>query len=225
MKNLKRTTPIALALLVATLFAGAGSARAANLRFEVTVTNLTQGVIFTPFLIASHKPGVKLFTLGQPASTELESVAEEGNTVPLQNLLDADPRVAATATTGAPLPPGQSVTAVVDAKFGFNRISLVGMLLPTNDGFVALNDVQGPFLPGRPDVHFSPGYDAGTEVNDEDCANSIPGPPGLCFGVNAGTDENGVVHIHSGIHGIDGLAEHLYDWRNPVAKIVIRRMY
>jgi hypothetical protein len=34
----------------------------------------------------------------------------------------------------------------------------------------------------------------------------------------------GYVHIHTGIHGIgDLLTAAMYDWRNPVAEITIRR--
>jgi hypothetical protein len=112
---------------------------------------------------------------------------------------------------------------VVDARGTFRHVSLVSMLIPTNDGFLALNGVQGPV--GRePDVRTSPAYDAGTEVNDEDCAN-IPGPQ--CGGsgdIDAGADENGVVHINAAIQGVGDLEPGLRDWRNPVAQIVIRRL-
>jgi hypothetical protein len=68
-----------------------------------------------------------------------------------------------------------------------------------------------------------PAYDAGTELNDELCEN-IPGP--LCGGgaVSAESGE-GFVHIANGIHGIGDLAPELYDWRNPVAKVTIRRTW
>jgi hypothetical protein len=32
------------------------------------------------------------------------------------------------------------------------------------------------------------------------------------------------VHIHSGIHGIGDLRPEHFDWRNPVARITIRRV-
>ena len=51
--------------------------------FEVTVTNLTRGQQFTPILVASHRAEVKLFKLGSPASPELATLAEEGNTARL----------------------------------------------------------------------------------------------------------------------------------------------
>ena len=60
-------------------------------QFEVTVTNLTRGQTFTPVLVASHREGVTLFTLGAPASSQLAILAEEGNTAPLAALLLAPP--------------------------------------------------------------------------------------------------------------------------------------
>jgi len=54
---------------------------------EVTITNITKGEIFTPIMVASHGKHSKLFSLGQPASTELEILAESGNTAPLTDML------------------------------------------------------------------------------------------------------------------------------------------
>ncbi len=34
----------------------------------------------------------------------------------------------------------------------------------------------------------------------------------------------GFVTIHNGIHGIGGMEAATYDWRNPVAKIVIKQV-
>jgi hypothetical protein len=47
-------------------------------------------------------------------------------------------------------------------------------------------------------------------------------PPG--GGAQAQGDEEGVVHIHAGIHGIGDLDESERDWRNPAAIISIRRV-
>ena len=68
-------------------------------------------------------------------------------------------------------------------------------------------------------------YDAGTEANDELCAH-IPGPAGVYAGkgFNSARDDVNFVHIHSGIHGIGDLSAATYDWRNPVASIVITRV-
>jgi hypothetical protein len=200
-------------------------------RFEVTVTNLTRGQTFTPVLVASHREGVTLFTLGAPASSPVAILAEEGNTAPLAALLLATPGVRDVADSGAPpggfVGPGQSKTVLVDAGRGADHISVAAMLIPTNDGFFALNGVEAPR--GRVvRTYFSPAYDAGSERNDELCA-SIPGPNfSECGGPGGGGQpaggEEGHVHIHAGIHGIGDFDASMRDWRNPVALITIRRI-
>ena len=194
-------------------------------RFEVTVTNLTSGQVFTPILAASHKRGVHLFMAGQPASTELEQLAEGGDVTPLSVALMGNPNVLDVTNSGAPLPPGHSTTVTVETSGRFTQISLAAMLVPTNDGFFSLNGVEGP--KGNKTLTLNvPAYDAGTERNDELCA-SVPGPPSVCGGegFNASREgAEGFVHIHAGIHGIGDLEAADHDWRNPVARISIRRV-
>jgi hypothetical protein len=194
--------------------------------FEVTVTNVTRGQTFTPILVATHRAGIRLFELGQPASPELATVAEEGNTAPLAARLSSMRGVKDVVSSGALLPPGHSVTIRVRTEGAFDHVSMAAMLIPTNDGFFALNGVPGPHGSGSM-TRRSPAYDSGSEVNDELCA-SIPGPffaecggPGG-GGMPAGGEE-GYVHIHAGVHGIGNFVAADRDWRNPVANIVIRR--
>jgi N-methylhydantoinase B/oxoprolinase/acetone carboxylase alpha subunit len=66
-------------------------------------------------------------------------------------------------------------------------------------------------------------YDAGTEPNDELCAN-IPGPVCGGEGGSPDVDGEGFVHIHAGIHDIDDLPAQDYDWRNPGARITITKL-
>lgn len=193
-------------------------------RYEVTVTNLTRGQSFTPILVASHRAGMRLFEPGGAASAELESLAEEGDTGPLTAMLLGRRGVKDVQTSGGLLPPGGSVTVTVEAGGRFDHLSLGAMLIPTNDGFVALNGVAGP--QGRKRMMYRAlAYDAGTEVNDETCA-SIPGPDFVeCGGPGSGGapsgGEEGHVHVHAGIHGVGDLEPSLRDWRNPVASISI----
>ncbi len=197
-------------------------------RFEVKVTNLTRGQQFTPILVASHRAGVRLFNLGEPASSQLATLAEEGNTAPLAALLLANPAVRDVESGSGLTDPGKSVTLTVDAPGAFDHVSVAAMLIPTNDAFFALNGVEGPR--GNKELTlFSPAYDSGSERNDETCA-SIPGP--LFMECNNGPGgggmptggEEGFVHIHAGIHGIGNLMPARRDWRNPVARITIRRV-
>lgn len=226
------TTILATALMTGDIARGQESQGGSSegQHFAVTVTNLTRGQTFTPVLVASHKEGVRLFRLGHPASSELATLAEEGDVGPLTDRLRASPAVFDVVNSGPPpggfVPPGQSKTILVRTRGSFDHLSVAAMLIPTNDGFFALNGVAGPA--GHQHLAlFSPAYDAGSERNDELCA-SIPGPffaecGGPGGGAKVGNGE-GYVHILAGIHGIGDLNEAERDWRNPVAKITIKRV-
>ena len=214
----------ARAILVAVLAAFSMPALAGgSTTYHVTVTNLTHSISFTPILVASQRRPVSILELGAPASDELAAIAEGGNIAPLMAVLEADPQVVDVQHSSGLLAPGQSVTIIVDAGHGARYISLASMLLPTNDGFIALDAVRAGGK--HAEIYFSPGYDAGSEANDELCAN-IPGP--TCGGagespIPSPLDE-GYVHVHRGIHGVGNLDAATYDWRNPVARISIQRV-
>jgi len=195
-------------------------------RYRVTVTNLTRGQQFTPVLVATHKKGLSLFTLGQPAPKPLIPLAELGQTDPLANYIRGLPEVEDFQVISGFLSPGASATTTVVMRGAFDHVSVASMLIPTDDGFLAANDVAGP-SGSEEIVLFSPAYDAGSKKNDELCS-SIPGPffaecggPGGGGSVVGGNE--GYVHIHAGIHGIGNFASANRDWRNPVAKNTITR--
>ena len=152
--------------------------------YEVTITNLTRAQALTPILVASHRKGVKIFELGSAASDALSALAEGGDFGPLTDALEANDNVVDTANSFALLPPngllvpGASVTVTVSARHGAKEISLASMLIPTNDSFIALNGVKAPKRT-KTAVYYSPGFDAGSEPNDENCEN-IPRP--VCGG-------------------------------------------
>lgn len=192
-----------------------------NRSYDVSITNITHSINFTPILVTSHRKGVSLYELGEPASDELSAVAEGGDIAPLAAQLAADPRVADVQNSAGLLGPGESVTVTVSANPGARYISLASMMLPTNDGFIALNSVKAPRHGSV--TYYSQGFDAGSEPNDELCI-SIPGPTCGGEGPSPGVDGEGYVHINRGIHGIGDLAPDVYDWRNPVAQITITRV-
>lgn len=193
--------------------------------YEVTVTNITYNQRFTPVLLATHRPDVALFTLGQPASPGLATLAEEGNVVPLRTTLQSSASVSATEAGNALLDPGKSVTFRIQGNPWRDRLSLAAMLIPTNDAFVALNAVPLP-APGQGlQSYTARAYDAGSEVNDELCA-SVPGPffaecGGPGGGARVGGGE-GFVHVHRGVQGVGQLKASERDWRNPVATVQVR---
>ena len=190
--------------------------------YRVTITNITHSISFTPILVASHRKGVSLYKLGAAASDELSAIAEGGDTGPLAALLQKNHRVVDVQTSDGLLAPGDSVTVSVAAKKGARHISLASMMLPTNDGFIALNAVKAPRRGSL--SYYSTAFDAGSELNDELCMN-IPGPTCGGNGPSPEAGGEGYVHIHRGMHGIGDLLPEMYDWRNPVAKITITRKH
>jgi hypothetical protein len=211
------STAAAAGLLLSSSAATAGGPAS----YQVTITNITNSINFTPILVASHRKGVSLYELGSPASDELTAIAEGGDIAPLAAELQDDLRVADVQDSGGLLGPGESVTVAVSAANGAHNISIASMMIPTNDGFIALNSVKAP-RHGTV-TYYSPGYDAGSEPNDELCI-SIPGPTCGGEGLSPDSDGEGYVHVNRGIHGIGDLAPDVHDWRNPVAKITISRV-
>ncbi len=214
------TTALALSSVIATS-ASASSSRDAH--YEVTITNLTYSINLTPIIVAVHPAGEAILKLGHPASDALTQLAEGGDTMPLQTLLHNRMKTVDIKTTGGLLGPGESVTIALKTKGHANRISLASMMLPTNDGFVALNSRYAPTKPYGVRTYYSPAYDAGTEPNDEMCT-SIPGPTCGGAGPSPEISGEGYVHIHRGIHGIGDLAADVYDWRNPAMRVRIKRI-
>lgn len=211
---LKKSMFVTLAVLFS------ASAFAAK-NYEVTITNVTKGQAFTPVLSATHSSSLGFFELGDVASDELAALAESGNIAPLKAVLDGADGVVETAATEGLLMPGASVSFEISGS-RYSRLSVAAMLIPTNDSFMALDTVRLPFYGSY--TYFAKAYDAGSETNDEICAN-IPGP--VCGGAGPSPDDSGegFVHISAGISGEADLAASAYDWRDAVAKVTVRRMY
>jgi hypothetical protein len=221
---------INLALLAASALLSAASWPAhadQGLSYEVTVTNTTYNQRFTPVLLATHRPTVAIFQLGDAASPQLRTLAEEGNVAPLKGVLDGLGEVTATAAGNSLLEPGKSITFRIKANPWRDRLSMAAMLIPTNDAFVALNAVGLPFPGGSAARFTAVAYDAGTETNDELCA-SIPGPNfAECGGAGGGAQVGGgegFVHVHRGMHGTGNFRAAARDWRNPVAQVSVRQV-
>lgn len=211
-------------------------------RYDVSVQNLTFGNWFTPLLVAAHPAELSVFEPGQPASDELEAVAEVGDISALQStLLSAGADVVANPAAGL-LGPGETTTFTLESHgpSPHRRVSLVAMILPTNDGFVALNGARLP-RGGRAVTHYLPGYDAGTEANDEIRGTGnvdeagFPVPPPLDPGVGNGgggvsVGEEGFVTVHRGVlgdadplGGASDIDSRIHRWQNPIARVTIQR--
>ncbi len=223
-------------LLVTGLFT-ASFAQAAEL--EITVENLTRGIAFTPILIAAHDMESHLFVTGEMASTELQAMAEGGDISGLEMVATSVAADVATNPAGGLLMPAMSTTTMLSTEQMNTQLSLVAMLLPTNDGFVGLDSWTIPETPGTYSVYLN-AYDAGTEANDEVRGSGAPGEAGMpvppplesMIGMNgtgvAASITNDKVHIHPGNIGdaeIDGgnsdIQNTVHRWLNPVAKVTV----
>jgi hypothetical protein len=204
---------------------------------EISISNLTQGIYFTPLLIAAHDENTYAFRAGYSASEALAIQAEGGNPSPLKSLLDnagsdtlvnpvaaeAEAGVIPQLPEGNPgfLAPGQSTSLQLVTQEGNNYLSLTAMLLPTNDGFVGLDSWKVPNQAGTYQV-FLNAYDAGTEANNEVVNGGgeldvlgIPGcPGGLCGNGGTGVtneESNTKVHIHRNTLGDNDLTAGVSD--------------
>lgn len=209
---------------------------------EVDITNLTNGIYFTPLLVVAHPEDEHLFQVGTGASGSLQAMAEGGDLSGLIHDIETVGGDYVADPAGGLLGPGETATAILDIR-GRNEattnVSVVGMLLPTNDGFVGLDAAQ---IPKRNGVYtfYLNGYDAGTELNDEIInGGGTPGTPGIPVdpGGHGGTgglgidivNESNLVHVHPGVigdmdtaGGISDVDSRVHRWLNPVARVEVR---
>ena len=229
---MKRQSTALLALLA--LFSATVSAQDLNIK----LTNLTNGIYFTPLLFAAHDGGTTLFTEGAAASASLQAMAEGGDLSGLVSDLQGVGADLQENPAAGLLAPGASTSLALMTQSGNTRLSVVAMLLPTNDGFVGLNSLVLPTTAGTYHYYLN-AYDAGTEANSEIVnGGGTPGVPGIPAdpGGKAGTGASGVsasesnttVHIHPGnigdsnaTGGSSDLDSSVHRWLNPVAELVI----
>jgi len=220
-----------------TLLASAGSHGA---QLDIQITNLTRGSWFTPFMVAAHTPGANLFSAGAPASASLQMMAEGGDISGLVADLTAGNATIVENPAGGLLMPGAStsVTLDTDGAPDNTNLSIVAMLLPSNDGFMGLNGISIPTMPGTYTFDVS-AYDAGTEGNDEVIGSGAPGEPGYpapppiaaasgVGGTGIDATAEGFVHIHRNVLGDNDLTGGMSDidstvhrWLNPVVRVVV----
>ncbi|MCG7531546.1 spondin domain-containing protein [Psychrobium sp. MM17-31] len=233
---------IALACLSAVTLAGCGGSSSSSTpaptptptptptpaptyEYEVTVTNLTSNQPLSPITILTHADDVKTFAVGEKASTALEVLAEAGDN---KDVLALD-GIVNKASGSDPVGPGATFTQTIETQATDINLSILSMLVNTNDAFTGLNGhnlanyAVGDSMSFRLNV-----YDSGTEANTETEA-SIPGPAAMGEGFNAARDDlNDFVTMHPGVVSQDdGLptsvlnASHRFD--NLVARVSIKR--
>jgi len=226
-------------LLASLLTAGCMNISAATAQdLTIEITNLTNAVYFTPLLVSAHNAQTRLFQPGVAASASLQAMAEGGDISGLEAELSAAGANNVANPGGGLLAPGAMASTSLRTDKNNTRLSVVAMLLPTNDGFAGLNAIKIPKKRGTY-TYYIKGYDAGTEANDEIInGGGAPGVPGIPAdpGDNGGsgasgvtnTENNTTVHVHRGtlgdmepVGGISDLDSSVHHWLNPVAKVVV----
>ncbi len=211
-----------LAVASAALFWMIAPALASPMTVEITVTNLapTGGVHVTPVWVGFHDGTFDIYNLGDPASSALERIAEDGNPMPLSDAFTASSAgmeqgviVGPGAGAGFPpppvIPPGgmASLLITLDSSLASSRyFSYAAMVVPSNDYFIANGDpLAHPVFTSGGLFNSDPGTpglisftvlgtqvrDAGTEVSDEMFDTTAFLGQSMN---NTGADENGVVH-------------------------------
>ncbi|MDJ0751035.1 MAG: spondin domain-containing protein [Woeseiaceae bacterium] len=223
--------------LLATSLAAAPAANATQ--FSVEIENLSNAIYYTPFLAVAHPAGTALFSVGEAASANLQAMAEGGDISGLVSDVNGLGATVVENPAGGLLAPAASTTFDMNTDGTSNdRLTIVAMLLPTNDAFAGLNAVEIPTEPGTYTFNV-PAYDAGTEANDEILnGGGAPGVPGMPAdpGGLAGTggtgaamaDANTTVHIHRGAlgdtdatGGVSDLDSRVHRWLNPVIRVTV----
>ncbi len=201
--------------------------------YEVTIRNLTPGQPLTPPVAVAHVEQNQYFEVDAEAPAGIQAIAENGdNSVALGawdgSVQGGDTPLVPAGTPGAEMFP-DAVTFTVEADAGETYLSLVQMLICTNDGFTGVNSLALPAA-GESVTREVVGYDAGTENNTEAFVDIVPPCQGLIgvTGDSEGTGESspdlaegGTIGEHVGIQQTADLTD-VHAWDGPVAEITVR---
>jgi hypothetical protein len=217
---------LASAAALATIALAAPASADGGTTWTVTVTNLTPpgpgapgSQPLSPPLFVVHSSRADVWSVGAIASHGVAAIAEDADNSVLESALPQLPGVRSVFTgAGGPIPSGQSRTFTVQTRGPFDRLSVVSMLVNTNDAFTGLDALR---LRGRGAILARMAYDAGSERNNE-LVGFIPGP--CCNHPFVRDPEGQLIRPHQGITGVGELDPALYDWQDPVARFAIQRV-
>ena len=187
--------------------------------YRVTIENIATGFQpLSPSGVVVHSRWADVWNTGSPATAAVAAVAEDANLPVFVETYAQTPGVSQAFVGGAaPFGPGGSTTFEFEAGRG-QRLSLVNMLVNTNDAFTGLDSVK---LRNGTRVYEVGAYDAGTEANNE-LGSHIPGPVGNNPFVR--DPEGAVITHHAGVQGGGDLDQAEHGWDGPVARITIERI-
>lgn len=182
----------------------------------VHMTNLTPRQQWSDIFVMTHSDKMypPLFEYGDPAFDDLAALAQDGDTDELLWYYDSDwgdDFVYWVDSVRGPILPGESISFGIDASGSYDRLTLATSFIFSNDGFVAINGEE--IYDGA--VYWLWGIDAGVEANTQLCwtvqARDRDFPiQSACYDDRLSNDNDnnipgvGYVHVHSGIHDLDG---------------------
>ena len=165
-------------IAIGALLAMAASGYTQAVEVELSITNLTHANYMTPRLAIAHDATVDAFEVGTEASNALTWLAEAGVIDDAQNAassgqnfeaalgpVDTDNGSNTWHRFGGLLPPSSTLTYAFDTM-DKPYLSMLTMLIPSNDAFAGLDSIAIPSEPGTY-TNYLNAYDAGTELNDE----------------------------------------------------------
>ncbi len=235
---------VALCLGLALITSGTVAAQATgSVGYMVTIQNLTQGQPFSPPVAATHQTGFHMFQVGQLSSDALAAIAQDGDPMPMFQLVGGAPQVTDRFNVGHPMAPqgmqkvamGNTVTDTATFAITANpgdRFSIATMLICTNDGFLGLDGVA---LPAQGALSYDlKSYDAGREQNTEKAIDMVdpcsalgpvklPGDPNGNRDKEVATTPAQPIQPHPGIKGNGDLTVAAHGWTDPVARVTITR--
>jgi Spondin_N len=193
--------------------------------WRVTIQNLTPpgpgapgSQPLSPPLFVVHSSRADVWSVGEIASHGVAAIAEDADNSVLESALPQVHGVKNVATGGGgPIPSGVTRTYTVETKGRFNRLSVLTMLVNTNDAFTGIDSLR---LRGEGASLATMAYDAGSERNNE-LKSHIPGP--CCGNAFVRAPEGNLIRMHEGITGRGELDPAKYDWEGPAARITIER--
>jgi hypothetical protein len=193
------------------------------MQWKVTITNMTPPGMgppgsqpFSPPVFVVHSSRADVWGVGEIATHVVAAIAEDANNAPAESAIAQLSGVKEVFTgEGGPIPSGESRTYIVTTEGSFDRLTVVTMLVNTNDAFTGTDALRVRATVGS---ILTIAYDAGSEKNNE-MMEFIPGP---CCGNPFVRDPEGeLIRPHPGIQGVGDLDPDVYGWTEPVAKIVI----
>jgi hypothetical protein len=202
------------------LIPAAGGSPSGEHTWDVTITNLTRSGSqpLSPPLFIVHSSQTDIWSVGEVATHPLAAIAEDADNGPAESAFAQLPGVNDVFTgAGGAIPPGASRTYTVETSGKFNRLTVLAMLVNTNDAFTGLDSEH---LAGRGETRSTMAYDAGSEVNNE-LTGFIPGP--CCNHPFVRDPEGELIRMHEGITGRGELSPATYGWSGPVARIQVAR--